>query len=87
MSRETRTGSPLRTRAAPALTVLASSLMTLAAAPVIRAQEQQLEAPRIIVGSDHDYAPYEALGQDGEPTRNNVELTRAIAALAPSAAF
>lgn len=52
MNRETRTSSPLRTR--PALIVLAFSLTTLFAAPVIRAQEQEPEAPRIIVGGDYD---------------------------------
>jgi len=58
----------LRTHAALALIVLGFSRTRLAAAPVIRAQEQEPEAPRIIVGGDHDYAPYEALAQDGEPT-------------------
>lgn len=39
----------------------------------------QTSRSRIVVGGDHDYAPYEFLDKNGEPAGYNVELTRAIA--------
>ena len=74
MTRETRTHCPLRRCPGP------DRLGVQPRDPRRRSGHPRTgEPPRIIVGGDNDCAPYEFLGQDGEPTGHNVELTRAIA--------
>ena len=53
--------------------------MMLVTAPGIAAEGQVAESPRIIVGGDYNYPPYEFLDENGNPMGYNVELTRAIA--------
>lgn len=53
--------------------------MILVTVPILAQEGQPPEDGRIIIGTGHDYPPYSFLGEQGEPTGFNVELTRAIA--------
>ena len=62
------------------LILLTMALGTILIAPPILADEKNPSgSPRIIVGGDYNYPPYEFLDENSDPTGYNVELTQAIA--------
>src|SRR6266542_3772828 len=67
-------------------TPVARCLAAAALAAVAAASRAQLPdelgsavPPRIVVGADRDYPPYEFLDRNGQPAGFNVDLTRAVA--------
>jgi polar amino acid transport system substrate-binding protein len=58
---------------------VAGLLLLAALCPRARGQEPAGPHPRVVVGADPAYPPYEFLDRDGAPAGFNVDLTRAIA--------
>ena len=69
----------IRTPVARCLAAAALAAVAVAARAQLSDELGSAAPPRIVVGADRDYPPYEFLDRNGQPAGFNVDLTRAVA--------